>query len=106
MSTKAKSVFKYHEAMSTIHDKYVVVPIENALNSIVVICKSQNIDCLKIELDLDISQGDPTYTATTLSKEEIIDNHMSVLSSFSLSIKDEDCDLLLLYQIPKSHKLT
>jgi hypothetical protein len=80
MSTKAKSVFKYHEAMSTIHDKYVVVPIDKALNNIVLICKSQKIDCLKIELDLDISQGDPTYTATTLS---LI---ITVLSSFSLVI--------------------
>jgi len=43
------------------------------------------------------------YTATTLS-EEIFDNHMSVLSSFGLSMKDMDCDLLLLYWIPKLHK--
>ena len=39
------------------------------------------IDCLKIKLGLDRSQGNPTYTTTTLSKEEIIDNHISVLSS-------------------------
>ena len=37
---------------------------------------------LMIELGLDISQRNPTYTATTQSKEEIIDNHKSVLSSF------------------------
>jgi hypothetical protein len=36
----------------------------------------------KDKLEWDILQGNPTYTATTLSKEEIIDNHMSVLSSF------------------------
>jgi len=40
------------------------------------------IDCLKIELGLDSSQGNPTYTATSLSKEEIIDNHMSVFFFF------------------------
>ena len=39
------------------------------------------IDCLKIKLGLDRSQGNSTYTTTTLSKEEIIDNHISVLSS-------------------------
>jgi hypothetical protein len=32
------------------------------------------------------SQKNPTYTATTQSKEEIIDNHMSVLCSFGLSL--------------------
>ena len=45
---------------------------------------------------MDISQGNPTYTATALSKEEIINNHMSVLSSFGLSMKVEDCDLTVL----------
>ena len=37
------------------------------------------------------------------TKDEIIDNHMSVLSSFGLSMKVEDCDLPLLYWIPKLH---
>ena len=49
-------------------------------------------------------QGNPTYTATTQSKEEIIDNHMLVLRSAGLSIKDVDYDLPLLYGIPKLHK--
>jgi hypothetical protein len=44
-------------------------------------------------------QGNPTYTATTQSKEEIIDNHMLVLRSAGLSIKDVDYDLPLLYGI-------
>jgi hypothetical protein len=45
----------------------------------------------------------PTYTASTLSKDEIIDNHMSVVSSFDLSMKNKDCNLPLLYWIPKLH---
>ena len=54
MSTKETCVFKYHEVAetkSTVHDKYVLVPIDKALINIVLICKSQNIDYLKIELD-------------------------------------------------------
>ena len=49
-------------------------------------------------------QGNPTYTTTTQSKEEIIDNRMSVLSFAGLSTKDVDYDLSLLYGIPKLHK--
>ena len=49
---------------------------------IVYICKTYYIACLMIELHLHSSLGNPTYTATTLSKEEIIDNHKSVLWSF------------------------
>lgn len=91
MSTKATSAFKYFdlpETMSTIHDKYVIVPTDKTPNNIVLICKKYYIDCLKIELGLDISQSNPTYTASTLSKEEIIDNHMSLLPSFCLSMND------------------
>ena len=53
MSTKATSAFKYFdlpETMSTIHDKYVIVPTDKTPNNIVLICKKHYIDCLKIEL--------------------------------------------------------
>jgi len=38
------------------------------------------------------------------NKIEIIDNHSSVLSSCGLSMKNEDCNMPLLYWIPKLHK--
>jgi len=72
--------------------------------NIILIYEKHYSDCLKIKLGLDSSQGNPTFTATTLSKEEIIDNHISVVSSFGLYMRDEYCDLLLLYWIPKLHK--
>jgi hypothetical protein len=76
MSTKATSVFKI------LHRKLnVVVPADKAPINIVLISKSYYVDCL--HLGLNSSQGgNPTYTATTLSKDEIIDKHMSVLSYF------------------------
>ena len=62
------------------------------------------VDCLIKELGIDGSDGNPTYTASTFSKDEIVDNHMSVLSSFGISFPKEDCDLPSLYWIPKLHK--
>jgi hypothetical protein len=94
VSTKATSVFKdleIAETLSTIYDKYGVVPADKVPNN------KHYIDCLSIVLGLYSSQANPTYIATKLSKEDIIDNHKSVLSSFGLSLKDDDCDLLLLY---------
>jgi len=41
--------------------------------------------------------GNRTYTPTTLAKEEILDNHRSVLYSFGISTKDEELDLPSLY---------
>ena len=65
------------------------------------LCKSHYIDCLLKELGIEISLGNHTYTPTTLTKEEILDNHRSVLCSFGISSKDEELDLLPLYWIPK-----
>ena len=44
------------------------------------------------------------YTPTTPTKEEILDNHRSVLCSFGISIKDEELDLPSLYRIHQLHK--
>jgi hypothetical protein len=66
--------------------------------------KSHYIDCLVKELGIDNSLGNPTFIPTTLTKEEILDNHRSVLCSFGISTKDEELDLPLLYWIPKLHK--
>ena len=53
---------------------------------------------------IDNSLGNPTYTPTTLTKEEILDNHRSVLCSFGISNKDEELDPPSFYWIPKLHK--
>jgi hypothetical protein len=45
------------------------------------------------ELGIDNSLGNPAYTPTTLTKEEILDNHRSVLCSFGISTKDGELDL-------------
>jgi hypothetical protein len=68
------------------------------------VCKSHYIDWLLKELGIDNSLGNPTYTPTTLTKEEILDNHRSVLCSFGISTKDEELDLPSVYWIPKLHK--
>ena len=50
--------------------------------------------------DVDTS----TYQRTNLTKEEILKNHCSVLSSFGINTLDDDADLPSLYWIPKLHK--
>ena len=87
MSVNATSVFKdpdVAKTLSTIHDKYVVVPADKAQNNIVFVCKTFYIQCLLSEVPVENNRSDKTYTNTTLSKEEIVENHKSVLSSFGL----------------------
>ena len=45
------------------------------------------------ELGIANLVGNPTYTPTTLTKEEILNKHISVLYSFGISTKDEELDL-------------
>ena len=85
MSTKAPSVFKDPAVLRdlfAIHEKFVVVPADKASNNIVFVCKKHYLDCLIKELGINDTSGNPTYTHTTLSKEEILVNHRSIQSSF------------------------
>ena len=105
MITRSTSIFKdpnVAKYLSLLHDKYVTVSA--APNNIVFLCKSHYIDCLIKELVIDNSLGKPTFTPTTLTKEEILDNHGSVLCSFGISNKDEELGLPSFYWIPKLHK--
>jgi hypothetical protein len=88
----------------SINDKYVIVSADKAPSNIVFVCKSQYKDCLIKELGIDILVGNPTYTPTTLTKEEILDNHRSFLYYIGISTVDEKLDLPALYWIHKLHK--
>jgi hypothetical protein len=107
MSTRSTSTFKdpnVAKHLSLLHDKYVIVSANKAPNNLVFVCRSHYIDFLIKELGIDNLLGHPTYSPTTLTKEDIMDNHRSVLCSFGISTKDEELDLPSLYWIPKLHK--
>ena len=95
MSTRSTSILKepnVAQHLSLLHDKYVIVSADKAPNNIVFVCKSHYIDCLIKELGIGNSLGNPTYILMTLTKEEILDNHRTVLCSFGISTKDEELD--------------
>ena len=90
--------------MSHIHDKFVIVPADKAPNNIVFVCKRHYIDCLMNELGFNNTHGNPTYTPIIIPKEDILENHKSVLSSFGICVNDDNCELPSIYWIPKLHK--
>ena len=53
---------------------------------------------------LKTTEENYTFTPTTLTKEEILDNIRSVLCSFRISPKDDELDLPSLCRIAKLHK--
>ena len=87
MSTRSTSIFKdptVAKHMSLLHDKYVIVFAYKAPNNIVFVYKSHYIEYLIKGLCIDNSLRNPTYTPTTLTEGEILDNHWSVLCSFGI----------------------
>jgi hypothetical protein len=57
------------------------------------------------ELGINSTNGNRTYTPTTFSKDEILQNHASVLDTLNITGHvDDDYELPYLYWIPKLHK--
>ena len=48
--------------------------------------------------------GNPTYNLAAMSKDEILQNHHSVMLTFGISLQEEDIDLPKLHWIPILHK--
>ena len=106
-SRKSHTIFKdpkVAECLSSLHRDFVVVPADKAANNVVFVCKAFYYECLIKELGIGENISNNTYQHTSLSKEEIVRNHKSVLESFNIKIKDEDLDLPSLYWTPKLHK--
>ena len=105
VNSRPKSVFKDQESvkcLSSLHDKYFIVPADKASNNIVFLCKSYYFECLIKELG--INSSNTTYKPTSFDKDEILANHRSFMTSLNIPSDKESEDLLYLYWIPKLHK--
>ena len=107
MSPRHESVFDDRDVaaeLAEIHEKFVVVPADKASINIVFVCKTHYINCLMEELGISTMTRNTTYTLTAMSKDEILQNHRSVMLTFGISFPEEDIDLPKLYWILKLHK--
>jgi hypothetical protein len=62
VNSRPKSVFKDQEAvncLSSLHDKYVIVPADKASNNIVFVCKSYYFEWLIKELGINSNASNP-----------------------------------------------
>jgi hypothetical protein len=65
-------------------DNVVLIPADKASNNIVFSCKYQHYECLSNELGFTSTSENPTYVGTNLTKDEILQNHFSVLNTFNI----------------------
>jgi hypothetical protein len=101
------SVFKKPEVVNELrrlHDNFVLVPADKASNNIVFVCKNYYYECLLNELGFTTTSGNTTYTRTNLTRDEILQNHLSVLNTFNIPKNQDQFDLPYLFWIPKLNK--
>jgi hypothetical protein len=75
MRTIYPSLFKNTEVVNELrrlHDNIVLVPADKASNDIVFVCKNYYYECLLNELGFTSTSGNPTYTRSNFTKDEIL----------------------------------
>ena len=88
MSRRHESLFEDQGVaaeLAEIHEKFVIVRADKASNNIVFVCKTHYTKCLMEEIGMSTMIGNPTYNLTAMSKEEILQNHHSVINQASFS---------------------
>ena len=89
--------------LEMLQTKYVIVPIDKAANNIAFICKKYYVEVILREIGI-IGGGNPTYSISNRSKEDILDENITYNKRLNLEVKDEDNKLPLMYWLPKLHK--
>jgi hypothetical protein len=90
MRTIYPSVFKKPEVVNELrrlHDNFMLIPADKArtlCNNIVFVCKTYYYECLLNALGFTSTSGNTTYTRINLTKDEILQNHLSVLNTFNI----------------------
>ena len=93
------------KCLDEIHEEFVIVPADKASSNIIFICKAYYIQCLLEELNLSGNNpANTTYKKVNFSKDEILSNHISFMTSNNINLTSEDHNLPSLYWIPKLHK--
>lgn len=88
------------ELLADLYDKYVVVLADKASNNIVFVCMAHH-ELPDRHAWFEYFWRKSYITCFSLSKEEILRNHESVLLSFGISTADEDLDFPKMYWIPR-----
>ena len=92
--------------ISSLHERFVICPIDKAGHNFAIVCKKFYIDILKKELGVNHSVvGNEVYKPVTTSFDELVEQHRETLKNdFNIKLKPEDENIPLLYWVSKQHK--
>ena len=100
-----KPVLEDEEALSALtdlHSKFVVVPIDKASNNVAIICKRFYVQKLLDEVGVPGDMS-PTYKISDRNPEDVIADNTILCEKFGLSIDDRMKTLPFMYWLPKMH---
>ena len=80
------------EYLNELHEEYVLVPVDKAVNNITIICKKYYVSVILTEIGI-LDAGDETYEKIVKNKEEIIQDNLE----YKLSNASKDKRLPILY---------
>ena len=98
---KPKSSFRrLKQGIQEFHRNYVLVPVDKAANSIVVVCRLHYINTIKQEL-----KGTKAYKEASTDDKTVINSHSNDLPyKFAVNVKERQDKLPTIYWLPKLHK--
>ena len=104
--SRTKPVLKNNDVityLNSLHQKYVLVPIDKAANNVAVICKKYYVEVILREIGV-LGGKSSTYSISKRCKAEIIDDNITFNKSLNLKNDEKDNTLPSMYWLPKLHK--
>ena len=89
--------------LSSMHKKYVLVPIDKAANNVAFICKKYYVQVILNEIGI-LGSGSPTYAKAEKNTDEIIEENCLYAKHRGFEVKEEEKTLPSMYWTPKMHK--
>ena len=89
-------------ALSEIHDKFVIVPIDKASNNVAIICKRFYIQKLLSEVGVP-GNSSPTYKLSEIDPSTVINNNELLCDKYGMTLEERLRTLPFMYWLPKMH---
>ena len=91
------------EYLQTLHNKFVIVPVDKAANNFAFICKRYYI--VRLLTEVGIPNGNSqTYQLLDRDYHQIIDDNIELCKKYDLKTEEKHHCLPIMYWIPKMHK--
>ena len=91
------------EYLETLHNKYVIVPVDKAANNFAFICKRYYVARLLTEVGIP-NGNSQTYERLDTDYHQIINDNIELCKKYGFQVGEKEQCLPIIYWMPKMHK--